>query len=47
MVGVACTLLATSWMLEYYVLGWRGPILALEDPWPGLTYARFRSTYVM
>ena len=47
MARVVCTLLAMGWMVVYYALGWRGPVLVLEDLIVGLTYARFDSTYVV
>jgi hypothetical protein len=38
---------AMAGLEEYCALEWRGPVLVLEDPKAGLTYARFGYTYVM
>jgi hypothetical protein len=35
MAGVACTLLASGWMVEYCALKWREPILVLRYPKAG------------
>ena len=32
MAGIACTHVAMAGLVEYCILGWRGPVLVLEDP---------------
>jgi hypothetical protein len=47
MARVSCIHLARGWMVGYWALGWRGPVLVLRKPWASWHMQGLSATYVM
>jgi hypothetical protein len=47
MARVSCIHLTRGWMVGYWALGWRGPVLVLRNPWASWHMQGLSATYVV